>query len=259
MSDEPQTPPKSGSQPQSAERPAATNGQNGGAERKRAAQSAPDAAGDGDIADEFLAAETADVGADPMAVLTAQVETLQSQVADLTGRLLRAHADLDNLRKRGEREKQETARYAISKFARDTVEVADNFERAMQSVPAAAIDENPQLKALLDGITMTEREFLNVLERHGVKRVSPKGEAFNPHLHQAVMERQVPSVANGTVVEVFQPGYVIEDRCLRPAMVVVARGGSKSPKPAAAGDQASAAEKPQSNGGNDASGNNGGI
>lgn len=257
MSDEQETP-KTASQPKSAERPAAANGQNGAADHKRAAEPAPDTAGDGDIADEFLAAETADVGADPMAVLTAQVETLQSQIEDLTSRLLRAHADLDNLRKRGEREKQETARYAISKFARDTVEVADNFERAMQSVPVGAIEENPQLKALLDGVTMTEREFLNVLERHGVKRVSPKGEAFNPHLHQAVMERQDASVANGTVVEVFQAGYMIEDRCLRPAMVVVARGGGKTPKPApAASEQPVASEKPQSNGGSDASSDNG--
>lgn len=173
------------------------------------------------------------IGADPAAVLAAEVETLQSQIADLTNRLLRAHADLDNLRKRSEREKQETARYAISKFARDTVEVADNFERAMQAVPAEALESNPALKALLEGVSMTEREFLNVLERHGVKRVSPKGEPFNPHMHQAVMERQDPTVANGTVLEVFQAGYVIEDRCLRPAMVVVARGGGKTDKPAA--------------------------
>ena len=259
MSDEHETP-KTASQPKSAERPAQTNGQNGAGENKHAAESAADIAPDNDIADEFLAAETADVGADPMAVLTAQVETLQSQISDLTGRLLRAHADLDNLRKRAEREKQETARYAISKFARDTVEVADNFERAMHAVPAGAIEENPQLRALLDGVTMTEREFLNVLERHGVKRVSPKGEAFNPHLHQAVMERQDATVANGTVVEVFQAGYVIEERCLRPAMVVVARGGNKTPKQApAASEQPSPTQKPTANDDTDASDDTGGI
>lgn len=167
-------------------------------------------------------------GADVAAVLAAEVETLQSQIGDLTDRLLRAHADLDNLRKRAEREKQETARYAITSFAKDTVGLVDNFERAIQAVSPEAIEKDQHLKALLDGVAMTEREFLNVLERHGVKRVSPKGQSFDPRLHQAVMERQDPSVANGTVVEVFQSGYTIEDRCLRPAMVVVARGGGKA-------------------------------
>ena len=78
---------------------------------------------------------------------------------------------------------------------------------------------------------MTEREFVNVLERHGVKRINPKGEAFNPHLHQAMMEMQNADVAPGTILEVFQPGYVIDDRVLRPAMVVVAKGGQKQAKP----------------------------
>lgn len=172
--------------------------------------------------------DAVDIGADPSAVLAAEVETLQAQIADLTDRPLRAHADLDNVRKRGEREKQETARYAISSFAKDTVGLVDNFERAMQAVEPEAIEKDPHLKALLDGVAMTEREFINVLERHGVRRVSPKGQPFDPRLHQAVMERQDPSVPNGTVVECFQPGYTIKDRCLRPAMVVVARGGGKA-------------------------------
>lgn len=167
-------------------------------------------------------------GADVTAVLAAEVETLQAQIADLTNRLLRAHADLDNLRKRAEREKQETARYAITSFAKDTVGLVDNFERAMQAVSPEAAEKDQHLKALLEGLAMTEREFLNVLERHGVKRVAPKGQPFDPRLHQAVMERQDASVANGTVVEVFQAGYTIEERCLRPAMVVVARGGTRS-------------------------------
>ncbi|MBL8567003.1 MAG: nucleotide exchange factor GrpE [Hyphomicrobiaceae bacterium] len=182
-------------------------------------------------------------GADPLSAAEArvdamliEVETLKGQIADLTGRLLRAHADMDNLRKRGEREKQETARYAISKFARDTVEVADNFARALTAVPAAAIEQNEQLKALLEGVSMTERAFIGVLERHGVKQVAPNREPFNPHLHQAVMERPDSSVPTGTVLECFQPGYIIEDRCLRPAVVVVSTGGPKAAK-APAGDK----------------------
>lgn len=160
--------------------------------------------------------------------LAAEVDTLQTQIADLTDRLLRAHAEMDNIRKRAEREREETAKYAISKFARDVVTVADNFERAIQTVPQDAAEQDSALKGLLDGVLMTEREFLNVLEKNGVRRIVPKGEAFNPHLHQAMMEAQNTEVPPGTILEVYQAGYVIEDRVLRPAMVVVARGGQKA-------------------------------
>lgn len=172
------------------------------------------------------AASTPQAAPDP-AQLAAEVDTLQGQVADLTDRLLRAHAEMDNLRKRAEREREETAKFAISKFARDVVAVADNFERAIQAVPAEAAEQDAVLKSLVEGVSMTEREFLNVLERHGVRRLNPKGEAFNPHQHQAMMEMENASVASGTVLEVFQCGYLIEDRVLRPAMVVVAKGGPK--------------------------------
>ncbi|MFN3868688.1 MAG: nucleotide exchange factor GrpE [Hyphomicrobiaceae bacterium] len=169
--------------------------------------------------------------------LMIEVETLKGQIADLTGRLLRAHADMDNLRKRAEREKQETARYAISKFARDTVEVADNFARAIAAVPPEVAEQNAQLKALLEGVSMTERAFVGVLERHGVKQVGAVGDAFNPQYHQAVMNREDKTVAAGTLLEVFQPGYVIEDRCLRTAMVVVSTGGPKASKATPAQEQ----------------------
>lgn len=159
--------------------------------------------------------------------LAAEVELQQAQIAELRDRLLRAHAEMDNIRKRAERDKEETAKYAITRFARDVVTVADNFERAVQSVPAGAAEQDPALKSLVEGVTMTEREFLNVLERYGVKRINPKGETFNPHQHQAMMEVQNVDVPVGTILEVFQPGYVIEDRVLRPAMVVVAKGGQK--------------------------------
>lgn len=162
--------------------------------------------------------------------LADEVEKLNGQIADLTDRLLRAHAEMDNIRKRAEREKADMAKYAITKFANDVANVADNFDRAIQSVPANAAAETPALKSLLDGVTMTEREFINVLEKHGVKRLDPKGEPFNPHLHQAVMEMQNAEVPSGTVLQVYQCGYMIEDRILRPAMVVVAKGGFKPVK-----------------------------
>jgi len=161
---------------------------------------------------------------------TPDVATLEAQIAELTDRLLRAHAEMDNLRKRTERDREDTAKYAITKFARDVLGVGDNLQRAIGAVPAGAADEDPALKALIDGVSMTERDFLNVLERHGVKRIDPSGEPFNPHQHQAMTEVENPEVAPGTVVQVYQPGYIIEDRVLRPAMVVVAKGGTKPGK-----------------------------
>jgi molecular chaperone GrpE len=188
------------------------------------------------------AAAVKPAGPDP----TARLAELEGQIGDLTDRLLRAHAEMDNMRKRFEREKAEAQKYAISKFARDVVAVSDNFERAIGAVPKDAASQSPALASLLEGVTLTERELLNVMERHGVKRIDPKGEAFNPHLHQAVMEQEDASVASGTVLQVYQSGYVIEDRILRPAMVVVSRGGAKSSKPADTAAAPPAPEPPKS-------------
>ena len=159
------------------------------------------------------------------------VATLEARIADLTDRLLRSHAEMDNMRKRTERDKEDMAKYAITKFARDVLSVGDNLQRAIAAVPAGAAEEDPALKALVDGVAITEREFLSVLERNGVKRLDPVGEPFNPHQHQAMTEVEDRDVAAGTVVQVYQPGYVLEDRVLRPAMVVIAKGGAKPGKP----------------------------
>lgn len=205
--------------------------------------SKPNAAGGANPAD--ASSDSAANASDEVLRLGAEVDTLKGQIADLTDRLLRAHAEMDNIRKRSEREREETAKYAITKFARDVVNVADNFERAIQAVPAGAAEEDAALQSLVEGVSMTEREFLNVLDRNGVKRINPKGEAFNPHQHQAMMEMQNAEVPSGTILEVFQPGYVIEDRVLRPAMVVVAKGGAKpGSKPAKAADAEPAVEAP---------------
>jgi molecular chaperone GrpE len=161
------------------------------------------------------------------------VAVLEGRIAELTDRLLRAHAEMDNLRKRTERDKEDTAKYAISKFAREVLSIGDNLQRAMAAVPPGAADADPALKALIDGVSMTDREFLNILERNGVKRLVPEGQPFNPHQHQAMTEIENRDVAPGTVVQVYQPGYILEDRVLRPAMVVVAKGGAK---PASGGE-----------------------
>jgi len=176
------------------------------------------------------------------------IAALQAEVADYKDRWLRAQAETENVRKRYEREKEDTAKYAITKFAREIVNVGDNFQRAIDAVPAGAAEREPALKSFLEGVTLTERELINILERHGIKRLNPKDEPFNPHLHQAMMEVPRSDVAPGTIVQVFQPGFTIEDRVLRPAMVVVAKAEPKTADVRqAANDDA---PLPQKNGGN---------
>jgi molecular chaperone GrpE len=137
---------------------------------------------------------------------------------------------MENMRKRTEREVADARVYGISAFARDILGVADNMHRAM-----AALDDELRskadegLKALLDGVELTERELINVLEKNGVKRIEPLGQKFDPNRHQAMFEIEDASVAPGSIVQVMQAGYLIGDRVLRPALVAVAKGGTKAP------------------------------
>lgn len=156
---------------------------------------------------------------------------------------LRLVADMDNLRKRTEREKIETAKFAISKFAVDIIGVADNFERAMQAVPAGAAEADPALASLVEGVGMIDGQLKSVLERHGVRRIWPEGELLNPHLHQAMQQVDKPDVPHGTILQVYQAGYVIDERLIRPAVVVTAKGGPKAGKAEAGG--AESAPQPQ--------------
>lgn len=186
-----------------------------------AAPSQPPAASQPDTQQPQDAAAQAEKG------LQEVVAALKVEVEGLKDRWLRAHADAENVRKRAEREREEAAKYAITKLAKDIVGVGDNFQRCIDAVPPGAAEKDPTLKSFLEGVTMTERELLNVLDRHGIKRLQPMNEPFNPHLHQAVMQVPRTDVPNGTVVEVYQAGYTIEERVLRPAMVGVAQGGPK--------------------------------
>jgi molecular chaperone GrpE len=156
--------------------------------------------------------------------------SLDRELAECKDRLLRTLADMDNMRKRTEREVADARIYGISNFARDILGVADNMHRAM-----AALDDELRAKAdeptkvLLEGVELTERELMNVLEKHGVKRIEPLGQKFDPNRHQAMYEIEDASVPAGTVVQVMQAGYLIGDRMLRPALVAVAKGGGKAP------------------------------
>lgn len=158
----------------------------------------------------------------------AEIEAVIAENAELRDRLLRTMADMENLRRRTEREKTDTARYATSNFARDVLTIGDNLKRAVDHVPAEAAAQDPALKSFLEGVELTERELLNMLERHGVTRLDPIGERFDPNCHQAMYEVQNPEVPEGTVVDVMQAGYTIGDRCLRPALVAVSKGGAKA-------------------------------
>lgn len=216
--------------------------------------SAADTAKPGSAAAEAAAASSAASPSGPDEQITrlqAQIAELEAQKADLTDRLLRTVAEMDNIRKRLEREKAETSKYAITRFATDVVALGDNLGHALRSVPAEVAAATPAVKTLLDGVVMTDRAFIASLERHGIKRIDPAGEPFNPHLHQAVQQERNVDVPSGTVLRVLQTGYTLEDRVLRPAAVIVAEGGSKGARaPAqASADGSSPSEMPPRTGG----------
>ncbi len=170
--------------------------------------------------------------ADPIAVL-------EAEKADLKDKFLRLMADMENLRRRTEREVADARTYAVANFARDMLNVADNVRRAIESVPEEArAGAEGAFKGLIEGIDLTERDLLKTLERHGVKKLEPQGQKFDPNVHQAMFEVPNPDVPNGTVVQVVQSGYVIGDRVLRPALVGVAKGGPKAPANGAASETA---------------------
>ena len=157
-------------------------------------------------------------------------EALAKQAADARDKMLRTLAEMENLRKRTNREVADARTYSITGFARDVLEIADNLQRALDAVPAEARENaDPGLKALIEGVELTERSLLNALEKNGVKKFDPAGGKFDPNFQQAMFEVPDPSVPNGTVVQVVQAGYMIGDRVLRPALVGVSKGGAKAP------------------------------
>jgi molecular chaperone GrpE len=157
------------------------------------------------------------------------VATLEAQVAELRDRFLRAVAEGDNIRKRAEKDVADARSYGITAFARDVLTVADNLARTIEHVSAEArASADPSLKALLDGVELTERDLQMILQKNGVKPINPMGEKFDPHFHQAMFEVPESGRPHGTIVQVIQPGYAIGQRVLRPAMVGVAKGGKSA-------------------------------
>lgn len=152
----------------------------------------------------------------------------QAEAAELRDKLLRAMAEMENYRRRAEKERGDTAKFAIANFARDTLSVLDNLHLGLQTVSADDRKKDSALDALASGMELTEREMLATLERHGIAKVDPLGEPFDHNFHQAMLEIEDATKPAGTVAQVMQAGYVLNERLLRPAMVAVAKGGPKA-------------------------------
>ena len=176
----------------------------------------------------------------------AVIQEIGRENAELRDRLLRTLAEMENLRKRTEREVADARIYGISAFARDILGVADSMHRALEALDAELrANASDSIKGLLDGVELTERALMSALEKHGVKRFEPAGQKFDPNRHQAMFEIDDASVPAGTVVQVMQAGYLIGERVLRPALVAVSKGGPKA-APAAA-TEPPANDNPSSN------------
>lgn len=157
---------------------------------------------------------------------TKELSTLEEQVTTLKDQWLRAMAETENLRRRATRDREEALKYASTNFGRDMLSIADNLRRALENCPPAE-DLPESVKALIQGIELTESALLSAFERHGVKKIEPMGEKFDANLHQAMFEIEDDSTPVGIVVQVLQVGYVMHDRLLRPAMVGVSKGSAK--------------------------------
>ena len=157
-----------------------------------------------------------------------QLAAATRESAELKDKVLRTLAEMENLRRRTEREVGDARTYGIASFARDVLGIADNMQRALDAArQELGGSTDPGVNTLLEGVELTERELLKALERNGVKRFDPQGEKFDPNLHQAMYEVPDPSVPSGMVMQVIQPGYMIGERILRPALVAVSKGGAK--------------------------------
>lgn len=171
------------------------------------------------------------------------VAELVREAAEYKDKLLRTLAEMENLRKRTEREVADARLYGNAGFARDVLAVADNMQRAFDAMgPELRQQSDPKVKALVEGVELTERELLKVLEKHGVKKFSPEGEKFDPNFHQAMYEVPTSELPAGHVAQVIQAGYMLGDRVLRPAMVAVVKAAPKTP-PASADDNPQAGAK----------------
>jgi molecular chaperone GrpE len=181
-----------------------------------------------DAEDEMAAA------AAPELVPAEQVTAALEAAAEFKDKLLRTLAEMENLRKRTEREVADARVYGVTGFARDVLAVADNMHRALGTIEAELREHaDVKMTALIEGVELTERELMKVLEKYGVTKFSPAGERFDPNVHQAMYEVENSELPAGYVAQVIQAGYMLGDRVLRPALVAVVKAAPKSPPPSA--------------------------
>jgi len=176
-----------------------------------------------DIADAPKAApETTAAGSKP----EERIAALEAEISKCKDQLLRAMAETENVRRRAQKEREDTARFAVQGFAKDVLPVADNLRRALEAIPSEARETDEMLKTLAVGVEATERQLAAAFERHGVKRSDPTGEPFDPNFHQVMFEIENTGKPAGTIVQVLQAGYTLNGRLLREATVGVAKAGA---------------------------------
>jgi len=163
-----------------------------------------------------------------MQAATSRIERLEAELSEMKDRWMRAEAETANVRARARREVDETRQFAVQKFAADVVEAAENIRRGLDSLPKQGPGQPEIVGRLRDGLEGVERSFLGVLERNGIRREDPTGQAFDPNLHQAMGEEPTAQYAPGTVVQAWTPAWTLNGRLLRPAMVVVAKAPSSA-------------------------------
>lgn len=207
-------------------------------ETSKAADPVPGAAGEDAVrtADDSLATEN--LSQDPLSIMMTRVTEAETRLAEaeaeqakLKDQALRALAEAENTRRRAQREIEERERFALSSFARELTSVVDNLRRAVETVAPDARAADAKLNQFAEGVELTEREFMAILERNGIKRVAPSGLPFDHNLHQAIAQTETREHAPGTVMQVVQAGYTLHGRILRPALVVVAKAPAEDPPP----------------------------
>lgn len=179
------------------------------------------------FSEEGTAPETEQPNADQL-----RIQTLEEQLDRMKNQMIRALAEAENTRKRAIKERRDTSKFAVSSFARDILNVADNLRRAIESIPAEILEEFQQVKNMTEGIEATERELLRCFEKNGIVKLEPLDEKFDPNFHEVMFEAPVPGKENSTIIQIIEPGYTINGRILRPARVGIAKNtGDIPPSP----------------------------
>ena len=203
-------------------------------EAAAAADAAADMAAEAAEAAEAEEQAEADAAGEDVQVEIDAAGKADAEIADLKDKLLRALADIENLRRRSQKEREDALKYASANFARDMLSVADNLRRAIESIPEEGDPDGAALVGFIEGIALTEKDLLSALERHKITKIEPMGEKFDPQFHEALFEIPTNDAASGTVMQVMETGYIIHDRMLRPAKVGIAKAAPADTGP---GDQ----------------------